>query len=388
MRAPSPTTLSREDARRFLVAHAGLASIKHPPGAEGVRELLPALRCIQLDPLDPFGTNADLVAMARVDGLSRGDVYRHLVGHAFEHFAKERCLLPATAFPWYRNRAAEAPWWGLDLRLKRLPPKVLSAVKKEIRARGPLTAAELTDHGSVVPLDWSGWKGTGKATSMALEVLWTRCELVVAGRGPGGKRYDLPERALPGHARAKRGDFGRWALLERVEAAGLLARAGGPHWSMLSKVRTSDVPDRLVAQRRVESVVVEGASRPYLAPAGFRDRPLPAVDDRLRILGPLDPLIWDRKLVAHVFGFEYVWEVYKPAPLRRWGWYVCPLLHRGALVGRLEGRVDGRTLVIDRIWREADRDLEPAALDEALERHAAACGADAVKRPRRFLAPR
>jgi CheY-like chemotaxis protein len=74
---------------------------------------------------------------------------------------------------------------------------VLTAVKKEIARRGPSTAGELTDHGKVAPLEWYGWKGTGRATSMALEVLWTRCELVVAGRGPGGKRYDLPERALP-----------------------------------------------------------------------------------------------------------------------------------------------------------------------------------------------
>lgn len=380
--ARRPTKLSREEARRFLVGHTGLAAVTLPPGAEGARGLLRALRCIQLDPLDPLGTNADLVAMARVDGLARGDVYRHLLpGHAFEHFAKERCLLPAEAFGWYRTRATEAPWWRLGARQKRLPVSVVGAVKREIARRGALSAAELTDHGAVEPLDWGGWKGTSRATSMALEILWTRCEVVVAGRGPGGKRYDLPERALGRHAATRRGDFGRWALGERVEAAGLLARAGGPQWSMLSQVRTSELPDRMVAQRRLESVVVEGSARPYLAPAGFLERPHPEVDERLRILGPLDPLVWDRKLVQQVFGFEYIWEVYKPAHLRRWGWYVCPLLHRGRFVGRLEGRIKGTTLVIDRIWREAGADLEPAALDAALERHAAACGATAVRRP-------
>jgi uncharacterized protein YcaQ len=66
-----------------------------------VRALVARLRCIQLDPRDPLGTNADLVALARVDGIAKGDVYRHLLpGYAFEHFAKERCLLPASAFPW------------------------------------------------------------------------------------------------------------------------------------------------------------------------------------------------------------------------------------------------------------------------------------------------
>ena len=105
-------------------------------------------------------------------------------------------------------------------------------------------------------------------------------------------------------------------------------------------------------------------------------------DARMRILGPLDALLWDRSLVRTVFGFDYSWEVYKPKEKRRFGWYVCPLLHRGQLVGRLEGKVDGTTLVVDRIWREKHHELDEDALDACLERHATACRCDAVKRPK------
>jgi hypothetical protein len=384
---PPAPTLAPDEARAWLVSHLGLATPRFPPGAEGTRALLLALRCIQLDPLDVIGTNADLVALARVEGLSRGDVYRHLMpGHAFEHWAKERCILPAYAFPYYREYTRETPWWNLATRLERLPSHVVQAVLEEVAARGPISAAELTDHGAVKPLDWSGWKGTGKATSMALEVLWTRCQVVVCGRGPGGKRYDVPERALPDMARAPLPTgpeaFDRWALLERVEAAGLLSRASGPHWSVLSKVRTSALPDTLVREGLLEEVALPGSPRRYLAPAGFRARPLTAPDERMRILGPLDPLLWDRGLVKLAFGFEYVWEVYKPANQRRWGWYVCPLLHRGQLVGRLEARVEEDVLRVDKLWREKGVKLDDAALDEALARHATACGATRVRRPR------
>jgi len=383
---PAARTLDADTARAWLVSHHALATPRFPPGAEGTRALLHTLRCIQLDPLDVIGTNADLVALARVEGLARGDVYRHLMpGHAFEHWAKERCLLPAYAFPYYRARTRETPWWHLATRLERLPTQVLEAVLEEVAARGPITAAELTDHGAVKPLDWSGWKGTGKATSMALEVLWTRCQVVVSGRGAGGKRYDLPERALPsiagksapGGAEA----FERWALLERVEAAGLLSRAAGPHWSVLSEVRTSQLPDALVREGLMEEVAVPGSPRRYLAPAGFQERPVEEPDARVRILGPLDPLLWDRGLVKRLFGFEYTWEVYKPAEQRRWGWYVCPLLHRGRLVGRLEARVVDGVLRVDNLWREKGVKLDDAAVDEALARHAKACGATRVKRP-------
>ena len=189
------TTLSRADARRLLVAHLGLAR-GLGRGPRGIRAVLERLRCIQLDPLDAIGTNADLVVMARVDGVARGDVWRHLFPkYAFEHFAKERCILPAEAFPYYREQGhgAQTHWWRHGEREERVAPELVAAVLEEIRERGPIPARELTDRGTVVPIDWAGWMGTSKATSMALEILWTRCDVVVAGRTESGaKIYDVP----------------------------------------------------------------------------------------------------------------------------------------------------------------------------------------------------
>ena len=54
--------------------------------------LLDQLGCIQLDPLDPLGTNADLVVMARLPDAAHGEVYRAVYANAFEHFAKVRCI--------------------------------------------------------------------------------------------------------------------------------------------------------------------------------------------------------------------------------------------------------------------------------------------------------
>ena len=39
-----------------------------------------------------------------------------------------------------------------------------------------------------------------------------------------------------------------------------------------------------------------------------------------------------------MFGFEYRIEVYTPAAKRRYGYYSLPILHRGALVGRLDAK--------------------------------------------------
>lgn len=376
--------ITADAAARYLVAHHGLGAVRAGPPADACRALLAERRCIQLDPLDMIGTNADLVAMARIDGLAKGDVYRHLLpGHAFEHFAKERCLLPASAFPWYRAHIAQTDWWNLDSRLERLPEGLIEAVHELVRAHGPVSAEgldKIADLGRVRPMDWSGWKGTSRAAAMALEVLWTRCEVVVAGRDKRGKLWDLPERALPGSHRKRRGSreaFFAWAIAERAHAAGLLSRAAGPHWSILGEARTGALPDRLVAKGVLEEVVIEGARRTYLAPAGALDRAPAEPDGRMRILGPLDSLLWDRKLVAHAFGFEYIWEVYKPAAERRWGYYVCPLLHRGQFVGRFEGRVVNGALDVIGLWKEPGRRFETRAWKAALERHEAAIVAKA-----------
>jgi uncharacterized protein YcaQ len=353
-------SLKPELARRLLVAHLGLAR-SLGRGPRGTRAVLERLRCIQLDPLDVIGTNADLVVMARTDGVRRGDVWRHLFpDHAFEHFAKERCILPSSAFPYYREMGhkAQAPWWRHREREERVPAAQIEAVLAEVRERGPVAARDLTDHGSVKPIDWSGWMGTAKATSMALEILWTRCDVVVAGRnGSGAKLYTIPKwSGTPAEP------FHRWAVRERVRAAGLLARASGPTWCILDTARKSGIVDEMVRDGELVDVTIEGSSRPYLAVPSFLAQKRISFDDRIRILGPLDPLLWDRKLVEHVFDFEYAWEVYKPAAQRRWGWYVCPLLHRDRLIGRFDAQTG-------RVWKES-RDVDRKAIDAALKAHA------------------
>lgn len=363
------TELKPDEARRLLVGQTGLRADTPSAGADGVREVLGRLRCIQLDPIDRIGTNADLVAAARVADLRVGEVYDALLpGCAFEHFAKERCILPKQLFPWYRDRAVQAPWWRLGERIRRVDEALVADVLAEVESRGPVTSGALEDRGRVEPIDWSGWRGTSRATAMALEILWTRCQVVVHSRGPDGKRYDVPRRALPDvHDAPAPGDFADVAFLDRVEAAGLLSTAVGPWWSALRDHRRALI-ERHLALGTVELVTIEGSRRTWLAPRGLRDREWPEDDGRMRILGPLDPLLWNRDLVRHAFGFDYVWEVYKPADKRRWGYYVCPLLHEGHLVGRLEARIESGELVVDRLWEEPGG-VDPVALEAALDRH-------------------
>ncbi len=366
--------LSATEAASYLVSALGMGQ-PQGVGKDGLLATFRRLGVIQLDPLEPIGTNVDLVAMARVDGLRRGEAMSTLLaGHAFDHWAKERCLLPAAWFPAWRANVRHAPWWGLEAREGRVPAALVDAVLAEIVERGPVSVRSLSDRGRVEPFSYTAWKGTGRMATMAVEILWTRCQVVTVGRTGPDRVVDVPERALPGVANQTfGGDFATHALTEATRAAALLGwPAGQARWSLLRGFGGGPA-DRLVQEGVLEAVRVTGTgSRTWLAPAGELDRTPEPPDDCMRIVGPLDPLIWDRRLVEAVFGFHYRWEVYTPAKKRQFGWYVVPLLHRGAFVGRFEGRVKGSRIEVQGLWPEPGREFDRRAFDEALARHEAA----------------
>jgi len=83
-------------------------------------------------------------------------------------------------------------------------------------------------------------------------------------------------------------------------------------------------------------------------------QPLEAsTQDEMTVLAPLE-IVSARGRAKSLFDFEYVWEVYKPAALRRWGYYTLPLLWGDRLVARFDSRLDRatRTLQILGYWEE------------------------------------
>ena len=105
-------------------------------------------------------------------------------------------------------------------------------------------------------------------------------------------------------------------------------------------------------------------------------------------VAPLDQLMWDRRLVKGLFGFDYIWEVYIPAPKRRHGYYVLPLLFGDRLVGRIEPRYEraSRTLRIAGIWFEdgfgpMEEPHFVPALANALDAYRSFVGAQSVTWP-------
>jgi uncharacterized protein YcaQ len=70
-------------------------------------------------------------------------------------------------------------------------------------------------------------------------------------------------------------------------------------------------------------------------------------------LAPLDP-VSARGRAKVLFGFDYVWEVYKPKDKRRFGYYTLPILWGDQLVARFDSKLDRttKTFVVLGFWLE------------------------------------
>jgi hypothetical protein len=95
-------------------------------------------------------------------------------------------------------------------------------------------------------------------------------------------------------------------------------------------------------------------------------------------LAPLDP-VSARKRAASLFDFDYIWEVYTPAPKRKFGYYALPVLWGDRLVARFDGRLERSTstFALLGLWLEDEALATDIAFAEAF-----ACG---IERMSRFL---
>jgi uncharacterized protein YcaQ len=58
-----------------------------------------------------------------------------------------------------------------------------------------------------------------------------------------------------------------------------------------------------------------------------------AAEERVRLLTPFDPVVWDRERFELLWGWVYRFEAYTPAPKRKLGYYALPLLWRDRVIG-------------------------------------------------------
>lgn len=350
---PMPLTITKQTARKFLLAHQFLLPPKNLSADQITETLLGRLGCIQFDTINVVGRNADLVLQSRVKGY-RPDILDRLLyqeRELLDGWDKVASIYPTTDWPYFerhrKNMGANAH--------KRSPDasRVVAKILAKIGANGPMSSLEFKD---AEKTDWA-W-GPTSVSRAALEILYYEGKLGINHRVNTRRHFDLIHRLVPEEVlqtpdpNLEDDDYQEWHVLRRIGGLGIASPKSGEHWLGIYGGRK--VPDRQQVLKRLKEkgkifeLKIEGLEdQKYYLRA--EDIPLLSQDHQVTspasaaFIAPLDNLLWNRKKIRDIFDFSYTWEVYKPKTQREFGYYVLPVLYRDKFIARADMKFDRKS---------------------------------------------
>jgi uncharacterized protein len=388
-----PEELSIPQARRIALAAQGFAD-PAPSGAVTVRHLrrvLSRVGLLQVDSVNVLQRAHYLPVYSRLGPYPTALLDRassRPPRELFEYWGHVASLIPVELQPALRWRMASADTeaWGGMRRIAEEKPELVDWVLDEVKARGPITAAAI-EHDAPRPTGNWGWNWS--EVKRALEYLFWSGQVTAAERTTAfERRYDLPERVLPGHVLAEPTPEPAAAFRRLVEVSARSLGVGA-EFELRDYFRLPVAAARAAIAELVEAgVLLPVTVRGWRQPAYLhRDARLPRRVHARTLVSPFDPIIWERARTERLFGFTYRIEIYVPAAQRLYGYYVLPFLLGDRFAARVDLKADRRAgvLRVPAAWAEAGVDVGETAEQLAAELHRLAgwLGLDDVAPPER-----
>jgi uncharacterized protein YcaQ len=397
-----PATMARtmsiqipiEVARRFILGKQGLWPGRRWRGLEGTEQAMRAIEHLQLDPLVVIARAHDLILHSRVIDY-RPDDWATLTyeERKFFDWGGWLAVRPMDELPYWRvlmRREIELPNW---IEFRKEHAVAIAEMREVLAERGTVSNRDFAMSGRTRVDHYRGRKDS----ALALHYLWRIGDAMIARRDRFERVYALTEAVAPPelvreHDTADAEDF---LLLKTVAADGLtpMRTVGNDMRRKVTQAELAAWRERKLSDAELIEVRVDGWRVPQVALAS--DRPAleelaagrvpsawapldTSTDEEATFLAPLDP-VSARGRAKPLFDFDYIWEVYKPAHQRRWGYYTLPILWGDRLVARFDSKLDRatETLVVNGLWLEDEAIARDAAFGEAFGR--------GMTRFRRFL---
>ncbi|EWG97895.1 DNA glycosylase AlkZ-like family protein [Halomonas sp. BC04] len=322
-----PTTLTLNHLRRYAITR----SLFKP---RTLGRAVTKLGFVQFDPIRAPARAQDLTLRHRVTDYRAGDLEARYSRLAVEEdFFVNYGVLPRATQCLMHPRAARTEWpltrW-----------EQAQAVLEFVQSRGVVHPREVDaafEHGTT--RNWFG--GNSRASTQLLDGMHYRGLLRVARR-EGGTRLYAPQLA---HERDSAADpdatldalidvaVAKYAPLPAATLSRLVTWVGSsaaPQW----RERRRDALAR--AKVRLPQAMGDGCRWYWPVgenPGSRRFASDDVLDERLRLLAPFDPVVWDRERFERFWGWAYRFEAYTPAPQRVRGYYALPMLWRGQVIG-------------------------------------------------------
>ncbi|KYK30247.1 MAG: hypothetical protein AYK19_04715 [Theionarchaea archaeon DG-70-1] len=361
-------TVSPANARNALSVTHGFISLKK--GIGGILEVFRRHQCVQSDPIEVAGRNADLTLQSRVSDYKQQYLYDLLYEkrHLFEYFCKMHSILPVETYPvfhWVRTRLSEkhAPFFKEH--------EKETAVIIKMLEDGPISSRDIKGWKKVE------WWGKTALSRVILERLWSCGRVMIHHREGAAKYYALTEEVVPESLYCTEPPGDEECIKEIVtiivRASRIVSPSKAPEqWYAVGKTkRIRELLETLEKEDDVFSLTLQGYKGKLYAPVEDRkiweDPPLPD-SDYVRFLAPLDPLNWNRALFKVIYNMGYSWEVYKKVEDRKYGYYCLPILFNGRAVGLIEPFYRKKDKILEiRNFHVLDTNIDKTQFKNALE---------------------
>jgi uncharacterized protein YcaQ len=284
---------------------------------------------VQADPIRAPARAQDLTLRHRVEGYCAGDLERRFARLRIEEdffltYGSVTNEIQALMHPRTEGRR---PW----SEARKQQAQILLEFVHERGEVHPRDVDAHFAHGTVK----NYWGGSSNATTELLAAMHFRGLLRVARRERGIRVYAAREHALgPVDSAARRARIDALVdVIVRLYApmpakslsfSVLGLRFAVPQWRDELKSALHRAKQRLACAR------IDGVE--WYWPAD-EDGALSAPQETVRLLAPFDPLVRDRVRFELLWGWEYRFEAYTPAPERKLGYYALPLLWRDRVIG-------------------------------------------------------
>lgn len=337
--------INKEQARTYLVAYQGINQDRLSTRND-IESIVKKLGCIQYDPLNVVGRNADLVLQSRVNDYKTSILDELLYSDRVLIDGWDKMMSIYHVDDWanfkpVREAHSQEAISIMKYRGNLSALNILDEVRMVINKEGPVFSRELKIGGRM-PSAW----GHGKHSSVALDYLFHAGEIGVHHKKNAQKSFDIisnlltEETLLQNPDYKSSDDFLAWYITRRIRSVGFLWSKSGGGWLghfISKKVNRTKAIKSLIDKNILRIVMIEGIKDEFYIHKDDVDQLLNChTNNSSSFIAPLDNLIWERTMTELIFDFEYRWEVYVPEIKRKYGYYVLPVVMGNKFIARFE----------------------------------------------------
>ncbi len=379
-------TIDLITARRFILGKQGLWPGRRWRDVSGTEQAMREMEYLQLDPLQIIARSHDIKLYSRVLDYTPG---------MWEDVTYEQRKF----FDWGGWLAArpmeELPYWRVVMQRERDDHTRVRTMGLEhadaiAEVRALLHERELLrnrDFKMGNRTRTENYRGR-KDSALALYYLWRTGEVMTHHREKFERVYALTEAVAPAHLIRESSDdeTNQFLIKKDISFSGLsrMSRSSDVFHLAVPTDKIKQLRDTMLVAGDLIEVKVEGWKPIHYALSSDADlltdlmagripdawAPLDTTtSEEVVFLAPLDQ-VSGRGRAKVLFGFDYVWEVYKPVDKRQYGYYTMPILWGDQPVARFDSKLDRTTnrFIILGLWLEDQSLGHNEAFAEALAR--------------------